>query len=68
MLKIQRGPDEINDEDHRKSVNSGKRVWALRKGLQRSVREAGARGESRGRGLAGMVFRVSSLPGLQEAG
>ena len=29
VLKIQRGPDEINGEDHRKSVDGGKRVQVL---------------------------------------
>lgn len=39
----------------------------IRKGLQSSMKEAVARGESMGRGLAVMVFR-GFLPGLEEAG
>lgn len=49
MRKIRKGPHKINGEKHGNSVDGGKRVQVLRKGVHKSMKDAAARGELMGR-------------------
>lgn len=43
MLKLQKGPDKINGEKQRKSVDGGKKMQVLRKWVHNSMKDAVAR-------------------------